>query len=87
MSKDLRDYCMTRITFGVSALSFVANMAVKQNALDLALEYPQVAAVVEKLFYVDDGLTGADSIEEAVDLQKQLQGLFERGDFLLRKWN
>ena len=30
----LRDYRMTRVTFGVSASSFAANMAVKQNALD-----------------------------------------------------
>ena len=38
-------------------------------------------------FYVDDGLTGADSVEEAVELQKQLQDLFSQGGFLLRKWN
>ena len=78
---------MTRVTFGVSASSFAANMSVKQNALDLALEYPQAAVAVEKSFYVDDGLTGANSIEEAIELQKQLQDLFSKGGFLLRKWN
>ena len=82
----LGDYRMTRVTFGVSASSFAANMAVKQNALDFALEYPQAAAAVEKSFYVDDGLTGANSVCEAVELQKQLQELFSRGGFLLRKW-
>ena len=60
---------MTRVTFGVSASSFTANMSVKQNALDLAQKYPQAAAAVEMSFYVDDCLTGANSIEEAVDLQ------------------
>ena len=85
--EQLRDYRMTRVTFGVSASSFAANMSVKQNALDLALEYPQAAVAVEKLFYVDDGLTGANSIEEAIELQKQLQDLFSKGGFLLRKWN
>ena len=83
----LQDYHMTRVTFGVSASSFVANMSVKQNALDFALEYPQAVTAVEKSFYVDDGLTGADSVEEALQLQKQLQELFSRGGFLLRKWN
>ena len=34
---------------------------------------------------MDDGLTGADSEQEAIELQKQLQSLFLRG-FLLRKW-
>ena len=37
--------------------------------------------------YVDDGLTGADSIEEAIQLHDQLQQLFSRVAFLLRKWN
>ena len=34
------DYCMTRITFGVSASSFTANMAVWQNVIDFASECP-----------------------------------------------
>ena len=36
-NQPLRDFRMTRITFGVSASSFVANMSIKQNALDIAL--------------------------------------------------
>ena len=44
----LGDYCMTHVTFGVSASSFAANMTVKQNALDFALEYPQAADAMEK---------------------------------------
>ena len=83
----LQDCRMTRVTFGVSASSFVANMSVKQNALDFALDNPQAVTAVEKSFYVDDGLTGADSVEEALQLQKQHQELFSRGGFLLRKWN
>ena len=86
-NQPLRDFRMTRITFGVSASSFVANMSIKQNALDIALEYPQAVSAVEKSFYVDDGLTGADSVEEAIQLQKQLQEFLSRGGFLLRKWN
>jgi hypothetical protein len=31
---------------------------------------------VERSFYVDDGFTAADSIEEAIELQGQLQYLF-----------
>ena len=32
-------------------------------------------------------LAGADSVEETIDLQDQLQKLFGQGGFLLRKWN
>ena len=84
--KPLVDYRITRVTFGVAASSFAANMSVKQNAHDYAAEYPLAAQAVEKSFYVDDGLTGADSIEEAIELHNQLQKLFEKGGFLLHKW-
>ena len=72
---------MTRVTFGVSASSFAANMAVKHNALDFAMEHPQAANVLKKSFYVDDGLTGADSVQEAIELQGELQDLFSKGGF------
>ena len=51
-------------------------MSVKQNAHYFALEYPQAYTAVEQAFYVDDGLTGADSVEEAQELHKQLQEFF-----------
>ena len=83
----LKDYRMTRVTFGVSASSFAVNMAVKQNAEDHASEFPLALKAVSESFYVDDGLTGADSVAEAITLQKELQKMFARGKFLLRKWN
>ena len=81
----LRDYRMTRVTFGVSASSFAANMCVKQNAIDHALKYLFAAKAVHESFCVDDGLTGANSIEQAIKLQEELQNLFSRAGFLLRK--
>ena len=42
-SRPLIDYRMTRITFGVSASSFAANMSVKQNAADYKIHYPLAA--------------------------------------------
>ena len=62
-------------------------MCVKKNAIDFALEYPLSAKAVEDSFYVDDGLTGADTSEKAIQLFQQLQSLFEKGGFLLRKWS
>ena len=78
---------MTRVTFGVSASSYAANMAVRRNATDLTLDYPLAVKAVHESFYVDDGLTGADTVDEVITLQHQLQELFDRGGFLLRKWN
>lgn len=84
--RPLIDYRMKRLTFGVSASSFAANMAIRQNALDHEKSHPQAAQAVLDEFYVDDGLTGEDSIEKGITLQTQLQELFGFGGFALRKW-
>ena len=47
-NEPLKDYHMTRVTFGVSASSFIANMCVKQNALDHASKYPLAKKVVDE---------------------------------------
>ena len=86
-TEPLKDYRMKRVTFGVSASSFIANMSVLQNSLDHLSKYPLAAAVVEKAFYVDDCLTGAETPEEAIRLRIELQELFSEAQFILRKWN
>lgn len=86
-TQPLQDYRMTRVTFGVSASPFAATMALKQNATDHALVYPLAAEAALSESYVDDVLSGADSVDEAIELQCQLQALFGRGGFFLRKWN
>ena len=75
------------VTFGVSASSFAANMAMKLNALDFATEFPNTVKVIDQSFYVDDYLAGANSISEAIELQAKLHSLFSKGRFLFRKWN
>ena len=83
----LKDYRMTRVTFGVSASSFATNMAVKQNTIEYSHEFPLAAEVVHESFYVDDCLTGTTDSKSALLLQQQLTELFARGGFVLRKWN
>ena len=77
----LRDYRMTHLTFGVSASSFIANMCVKQNAIDFGSQYLKAAKQVETSFYVDDYLGGADSQQEAMQLQGEMNSLLLKGCF------
>ena len=53
---------MTRLTFGVSASSFEANMALRQNVLDHFETNPQAERTALEFFYVDNGLMGADTV-------------------------
>ena len=59
----------------------------KQNAVDFGTKYPLAAKAVDESFCVDDCLSGADTIEEAIKLRQQLQDLFSRAGFLLHKWH
>ena len=88
-SDEFKDYWKTRLTFVVSASSFAANMEVKQNAIVHEHSHPWAALAIHCCFYVDDGLTGANSLSKAVELPNELQDLFDKGGFLLRKpkWN
>ena len=70
---------MTRLMFSVWASSFAVNMPVKTNAIQNKETHPQAALAVEKSFYVDDGLTGDDSVLEVIILQRELQQLFDKG--------
>ena len=76
---------MTSVKSGVSSSSFISNMCIKQNALDSSMEHPNAAKGVSESFYVDHCLTGSNSPEGAVKLHYELQALFDKGDFLLRK--
>ena len=58
------DFRITRLTFGVSASSFAANVAMKQDALNHQNEYPKAVKAVVESFYVDDGLPGAGSVSK-----------------------
>jgi hypothetical protein len=50
-------------------------MSIKQNVLDFAHQFPRVAKIVNESFYMDDWLTGADSVSDAIALQKEFQSL------------
>ena len=46
----LKDYRMTRVTFGVSSSAFIANMCLKRNASDFAHKHPVASRVVNDSF-------------------------------------
>ena len=47
-------------------------MCVKQNAIDFKSQFPNAPKEVQKLFYVNDYLRGADSAEQAIGLPSKL---------------
>lgn len=85
-SGDITDFCMTRLTFGVTSSPFLASQVLRQLAQDHQVDHPEASNIVTTSFYVDDVLTGADSVEHAQHLRQDLNLLLSKACMPLCKW-
>ena len=83
---NLQDWRMVRLTFGATCSPFLAVQVLRQLAEDYKNEFPEAAKAIMTSFYVDDFLSGADTIEDASLLQRTLTELLGRAQMTLRKW-
>ena len=83
---EIKDYRMTRVTFGVSSSPYLAVRTLQQAAKDHGQEYPEASDHIQSSFYVDDLLAGAETPEEAVKLFEDLRTVLAQAGFDLRKW-
>ncbi|XP_011687025.1 PREDICTED: uncharacterized protein LOC105449468 [Wasmannia auropunctata] len=83
----LREYRLNTVTYGLACAPFLAMRALRQLADDEEETYPRGADVLRRDVYMDDVLTGADTLDRARDLQRQLTDLCMAGGFPLRKWS
>ena len=49
--------------------------------------YPELVHSLDQSLYVDDLVTGADTIESGLSIYHAVKGLMSEGSFNLRKWN
>ena len=82
----VKDYQMSRVTFGVASSPYVAIQSLQQTAHDFGDSFQLAKPHVFSSMYVDDCLAGADTPQAAIELYKQLRQLLLKGGFDLRKW-
>ena len=83
---NIQDWHMLHLTFGVASSPFLAKRVLRQLAEDYKEDYPTASSIILLSFYVDDCLTGADTVQEAEDIRSQLCSLLQRAGVILRKW-
>ncbi|XP_017462256.1 PREDICTED: uncharacterized protein LOC108355611 [Rhagoletis zephyria] len=83
---DLKVYTLDTVTYGTRPAAFLATRPMHQLAIDEEADFPLGLLIGRRNFYVDDLITGVDSVEEVVEIQRQTAQLLRRGNFLLRKW-
>lgn len=79
-------YRLLTVTYGTACAPYLAVRTVIKNARDHETKYPHASKIAQRDLYMDDLITGAESIEEASNLRKQLELLFGECNMKLRKW-
>lgn len=79
----IRTYELRTVTYGHAAAPHCAIRALIQCACDHEQQYPNGARLVKECFYVDDLLTGADSLQEVDEIRDELTALLKCGGFPL----
>lgn len=85
--KRIQDYELMTVTFGTASAPYLAVRTMHQVAYDEGENYPLAVDKVLNCFYMDDLMTGCSTVEEGVNLYRQIVGLLGKGGFRLQKWN
>ena len=86
LSEPWQDYQMERVTFGVTSSPYMAIRTLMQTATDFGQSFPQAQKHIRESFYVDDFFGGADTVQEAELLRKQIPEILSQGGFCIKKW-
>ncbi|XP_075158049.1 uncharacterized protein LOC142231320 [Haematobia irritans] len=84
--KDVQDYELQTVTFGVNCAPYLAIRTLLQLADDSEDDYPHAAHILRRCMYVDDVLTGYHDVDTAVESRDQLIRVLSSAKFELRKW-
>ncbi|XP_076397868.1 uncharacterized protein LOC143266117 [Megachile rotundata] len=82
----IKTYRLDTVTYGTACAPFLAIRALQQLASDNSEQFPVAANAIKNDFYVDDLLTGANTLKEAEILRDQITELLNSGGFNLRQW-
>ncbi|XP_023314005.1 uncharacterized protein LOC111693517 [Trichogramma pretiosum] len=82
----IKAFQLNTLTFGTAAAPFLAIRTMHQLARDEAHDFPLASKLLQRDFYFDDFVSGANSIEEILTIQKERISLLGRGGFLIRQW-
>lgn len=86
MDEEINIYKLNTITYGTKPAAFLAIRTMHQLASDEEKSYPIGSDIVKRDFYVDDLITGGNSVEEVIEIRQQVTDLLKQGNFEIRKW-
>lgn len=84
--EEVQEYELCTVTYGLNSAPFLAIRCLLQLEQENGPAFPLARPFIRENTYVDDIIAGANSIEEALEVQRQVIGLLKSGCFELKKW-
>ena len=85
-SEPIREYQLNTLTYGTAPASFIAQKCLMKIAESNRAQYPEVANIIEKNFYMDDVNIGAAFEKELMLVSKKVCSVLKNRGFNLRKF-
>lgn len=82
----LKVFTLNTVTYGTASAPYLATRCLKQLSNDLQTSNPLVANIIANDFYVDDLITGSDSIDSLIQIRKDISSTLNSAGFELRKF-
>ncbi|CAH2084595.1 unnamed protein product [Euphydryas editha] len=86
-SEPIKRYKLLRLTFGTACAPYLAVKVLHRLAELEEKRYPLAAAITKQCYYMDDLMTGSDTVSEAIKIYEEMNELMRSGGFELQKWN
>lgn len=80
----IQSFELNTLTYGTTSAPFLATRCLVELANQVENQLPEIIKIIRRDFYVDDLLTGAKTIEEAINIRQNITQVLGT-DFRLRK--
>ncbi|XP_045446386.1 uncharacterized protein LOC123654528 [Melitaea cinxia] len=84
--KELQEFELRTVTFGTACAPYLAVRSLQELAYKECQNKPEIAKIILNDFYMDDVMTGSETLEDAYKIYKELTGVLAKGGFPLQKW-
>lgn len=85
-TRDVDTYVMQVMTFGASCSPCSAHFVKNINAEKFMEKYPKASQAIIDSHYVDDYIDSADTIDEAIQVAKEVKFIHSAAGFHIRNW-
>ncbi|XP_029054415.2 uncharacterized protein LOC114881732 [Osmia bicornis bicornis] len=82
----IKTFELNTITYGTASAPYLATRVLQEVGLKCVQDFPTVSRIVINDFYVDDLLTGLDTVHELEEVKRDLTDILSKSGFDLRKW-